>query len=119
MAALGGLETLLGGLEANTRKVMTTLLRNLVPYLRFGPVDSGTKCENFQGYSLTSTTAASTGEFSIAHGMGRSPYRIMPCVDLVSSGGQLIPLQVTRPADASRIYLKSSVTNAVFSLYVE
>lgn len=119
MASLGGIETLLGGLETTTKKVLTEVMRALVPNLRFGPVEHQAKCENFQGYTLTSTTAASTGEFSITHGLGRAPYRIMPCVDLVSSGGQVIPFYVTRPADASRIYLKSSVTNAQFSLYVE
>lgn len=119
MAALGGLETLLGGLDTDTKKVLTQLLRELVPNLRFGPVDSGTKCENFQGYSLTSTTASSTGEFSVAHGLARQPYRAIPTLDLTSSGHQLVPLVTTRPADAQRIYLKSSVTNAVFSLYVE
>jgi len=31
----------------------------------------------------------------------------------------VVPLRVTRPADAQRVYLKSSSTSAVFSLYIE
>lgn len=119
MASLGGIEVLLGALESNTKKVLTEVMRALVPNLRFGPVDHQTKCENFQGYTLTSTTATSTGEFSVAHGLGRTPYRLMPAMDLSSSGGNFVPLTCTRPADAQRIYVKSSITNVVFSVYIE
>lgn len=100
---------------------MTELLRAMVPFLRFGPVEHQQKAENFASHVVVSTTATSTGEFSIVHGLGRAPYRAMPVLDLNSSGMELIPLRVTRPADASRIYLKTSAgsTNAVFALQIE
>ena len=121
MAALGGLESLIGSLPADTKRVMTELLRAMVPFLRFGPVTHQQKAENFGGYTLVSTTGTSTGEFSFAHELGRAPYRAMPALDLNSSGMHIVPLTVTRPADASRIYLKTEAgsTNRVFAIYVE
>ena len=121
MAALGNLEGLIGSLPADTKRVLTEVLRALVPFLRFGPIDHQQKAENFAGFSLISTTAASTSEFNILHGLGRAPFRLMPSLDLNSSGMELVNLRVTRPADASRIYLKATAgsTNKVFSIYVE
>lgn len=120
MASLGGLEALLGGLEANTRKVLTELIRASFPYLRLGPLDTD-KAENFAGYKITSTTATSTGEFSVEHNIGRTPYLMLPVADLSAVGAALVPLEVTRAADDRRIYLKTQAgsTNAVFSIYVE
>ena len=121
MAALGGLEALIGSLPADTKRVMTELLRAMVPYLRFGPVEHQDKAENFAGVTLVSTTASDTGEFSVLHGLGTAPFRLMPSLDLNSSGMELINVRCSRPADASRIYLKAIAgsTNKVFSIYVE
>lgn len=101
--------------------MFTEVLRALVPFLRFGPVDHQRKAENFASYVVISTTATSTGEFTVAHGLGRAPYRAMPTLDLNSSGMELVPLRVSRPADATRIYLKTNAgsTNAVFALQIE
>lgn len=120
MAALGGLEPIVGGLEASTRKVMVELLRAMVPFLRFGPLDTA-KAENFNGFNVSSTTASSTGEFTVEHGMGRTPFRAMPAMNLSQVGSGLVPLEVTRAADSRRLYLKteSGYTNRPFSLYVE
>lgn len=121
MAALGGLESLVGSLPADTKRVMTELLRAFVPFLRFGPVEHQQKAENFASYVLVSTTASDTGEFTIAHGLGRAPYRAEQVMDLNSSGMEWVNLRVSRPADASRIYLKAIAgsTNKVFALQVE
>lgn len=121
MANIGGLLALIGGLETNTKRVMTELINAAFTTLRLGPLDT-VKAENFAGFKLTSTTAASTGEFSIEHGMGRSPYLAHQVVDLSAVGARLgVALTVTRAADSRRIYLKAEPgsTNAVFSLYVE
>lgn len=117
---MGGLEALIGSLPADTKRVFTEVLRAMVPFLRFGPIDT-VKCENFAGYNLTSTTASDTGEFSVAHGLGRAPYRLMPALDLNSSGMTLVNIRTSRPADASRIYLKAEAgsTNKVFAIYIE
>lgn len=120
MASLGVIETLLNGLPTDSKKVLLEVFRALVPRLRFGPIDPDTpKAENFDGFTLSSTTGTSTSEFSIEHGMGRTPYRISPCADLTAVNSAIVPLQVTRAADAKRIYLKSSVTSTPFSIYVE
>lgn len=121
MAALGGLEAEIGSLPPDIKRVMTVLLRAMVPFLRFGPATHKQKAENFAGHTLVSTTASDTGEFSIAHGLGRAPYRFMPSLDLNSSGMETVLLRVSRPADAQRIYLKAAAgsTNKVFSFYVE
>jgi hypothetical protein len=120
VAALGGLEALLGGLEANTKKTMTEVLRALVPYLRFGPVDTP-KAENFAAYKVTSVTGTSTGEFSVEHGIGRTPYLLVPMLDVTAVGAAMVPLEVTRSADDRRIYLKTQAgsTNLPFSVYLE
>ena len=121
MAALGGLESLIGSLPSDTRRVMTEVLRALVPFLRFGPVSHQQKAENFASYVLISTTATSTSEFSVAHGLGRAPYRAQAVLDLNSSGMHMVPLTVTKPADASRLYLKTEAgsTNRVFAIQIE
>lgn len=119
MASLGAVEAELGGLPADLKRALLSAWRYFGLNLRFGPVEHQAKAENFQGYTLTSTTASSTGEFSVLHGLGRAPYRAMPCADLSAVGAQIVPLEVTRAADAQRIYLKSTSTSAVFSLYVE
>ena len=119
MASLGLIESLLGGLEPATKRVFLEVARAWVPNLRFGAVDHQVKAENFNGFTVTSTTAASTGEFTVEHGLGRTPYRLMPAIDLTAIGSAIVPLEVTRAADARRLYLKSPTTNAVFSCYVE
>lgn len=100
---------------------MLELLRAFAPFLRFGPVEHQQKAENFAGVTLISTTATSTGEFNVLHGLGRAPFRAMPCVALNSSGMELINVRVSRPADAMRIYLRAEAgsTNKVFSIYLE
>ena len=120
MAPLGSVEAEIGSLPPDIKRVFTNVLRLLVPFLRFGPVDTA-KCENFAGVNITSTTASDTNEFSVAHRLERAPYRLMPSINLNSSGTALVLVQVSRPADASRIYLKAEAgsTNKVFSLYVE
>lgn len=121
MAALGYIESLLGSLPADSKRAMTEVFRALVPFLRFGPVEDQLKAENMAGYTFVSTTAASTGEFTISHPLGRPPYRAMPSLDLNSSGMELVLVRVSRPADAHRVYLKAEAgsTNKVFSMYVE
>lgn len=121
MAAIGGLLAIINGLEAQTKRVMTEFVNAAFPNLRIGPLDT-VKAENFAGYKLTSTTATSTGEFSIEHGIGRAPYLAHQVVDLSVIGARLgIPLTVTRAADDRRMYFKTEAgsTSAVFSLYVE
>lgn len=90
-----------------------------MPFAQFGPAVHQDKATNFQAYFLQSTTASSTGEFSIVHGLGRAPYLAIPVLPLDSSGAVLPPLEVSRAADDQRVYLRSTMTNTPFFLLVE
>ena len=120
MSQSGLAESLLGGVQADLKKVLTELVRYLVPNSKFGPPDHQTKSENFQAYYVESTTAASSNvEFSIVHGMGRIPYLAVPVLRLDDTTAQFVPLQVTRAADVNRVYVKSTSTSAVITLLLE
>lgn len=119
MANLGLIEAFLRPVPEATRRPLTDIMRHLVPSIEFGPVAHQTPATNLKGVTIVSTTATSTGEFSVAHGLGRTPYLAIPAVDLTLVGSQMVPLEITRAADAVRVYLKSTSTNAVFALYVE
>ena len=121
MSTPGYVESLLGGLEANAKRALLEVFRYVLPNGRFGPVEHQTKSENFQGYYVSSTSGASTGEFSIVHGMGRAPYVVLPVLPLDVVGARTIPLTVTRAADGQRLYLKTEAgyTDAPISLYLE
>ena len=120
MATRGYVLSLLGGLEATTKLALTNIFEYVLPNTKFGPVSHQAKSESFQAYTLLSTTP-STGneEFSIVHGLGRTPYLALPVMSLESSAGQWIPLTVSRPADGQRIYFRSASTSAPFAVLVE
>lgn len=121
MATIGYVDSLLGGIVADIKRPLLEVFRYVLPNGRFGPVEHQRKVENFQGYYLSSTSAASTSEFSIAHGMGRTPYVVIPVLPVDNVGMRLIPLTVTRAADGQRVYLKTEAgsTSAPFSIYLE
>lgn len=122
MADLGSLESELGGLEPGLKKVLTRLLRQLVPDIRFGHPTGNAKdpMKNIGGAFLSGTTHATPNtEFSIAHNFGRVPYWLMPGLPLDQVGAQIVPLTVTRAADDKRIYLSSSVASAAITVAVE
>lgn len=119
MANSGYVSTLLKGLPEDTCKVLTQVFDYVLPNLRFGPPDNP-KAENFSAFYASSTTPASSNtEFSVLHGMARTPYVFEQVMDLSKVNSQLIPLVNSRAADAMRVYLKSSSTSAVFTLRLE
>jgi hypothetical protein len=121
MAVSAFIESLLGGVEANLKRVLTEAFRYALPNGRFGPVENQTKSESFSAYYQESTTPSDTSEFSIVHGMGRLPYLAVPVLRIDSSGAMLPVLRVTRPADGQRVYLKCDAgsTSMPFALLVE
>lgn len=121
MASFGFVESLLGGLEATIKRPLLEAFRYVVSNGRFGPAAHQTKSESFQAYYLESTSADSTSEFSILHGMGRTPYLAVPVLPLDLVGARTIPLEVTRAADAQRVYVKTEAgsTSAPFVMLVE
>lgn len=121
MATVGFVESLLGGLAADVKRPLLEVMRYVLPNSRWGPVEHQAKTESFQGYYQSCTTATSTSEFSVIHGMGRTPYVAVPVLPLDDVGARLVPLTVTRAADGQRAYFKTEAgsTNAPFFLYLE
>lgn len=114
------MSTLLGALSGDVKRVLTEIFNYVLPNTRFGPISHQDKSESFQAYWLESTTpAASTTEGSIVHGMGRAPYLAVLGVRLDSTGGQMIPLTISRKADSQRIYYRSTSTSAPFAILAE
>lgn len=122
MADIGYVRAQLGGIQdAATKRILVTVFEHILGNLRVGVPDHQTRAENLQAYFEESTTAASTGEFSYAHGLATAPKLAIPVLDLNQPGSRLVPLEVTRVADTRRIYLKTDAgsTAARFTLLVE
>jgi len=120
MASKGYLESLLNSLPDGVKTPVMQAVRELATNLAFGLPDPMKKATNFRAIRFDSTTAAvANTEFTIHHGQGSTPLFIWPVAYLDSSGGQMVRLKVTRPADAQRIYLSSPDTSAVVSVLAE
>jgi hypothetical protein len=120
VADLGFIKTLLRGIEdTKTRSVLDQAFTHVLQNLRYGVPDHQVRAENAQMYWLQSTTASDTGEFSIAHGLQTVPHYALPVLELDRPGAKVVPLEVTRAADARRIYVKSTSTSAPITLLVE
>lgn len=121
MADLGGLRKLAQAIpDPTTRSVMLQIIELGFGNLTFGGVDSDDKkATNFRLYFQPSMTAASTGQFTIAHGMESTPHLAIPVLDLTQPGATLVPIEVVRAADSKRLYLKSTSTNAKVAFLVE
>lgn len=120
MADASYIKSLFGGTPEAVKKAADQAFTYLLGNLRMGPFTSGRRATNFQWYWLSGTTHADANvEFSVAHGLGRAPYVVLPVLPLDQVNVRLVPLQVTRAADANRIYLSSSSTSAAIALLVE
>ena len=121
MADIGYARSLLAGIpDERTRRILIQVFEHTYSNLRFGVPDPQTRAENFQAHYQNSTTPSTASDgFSFAHGMASTPRLAIPCVDLTSSGGQIVPLVVDRPADGKRVYLRSTSTRASFVMLVE
>lgn len=119
MADIGAIKSYLGSLPADTKLALEQVFTYLLNNLSLGSVEHQTRATNLQAYYLTGTTHADAQvEFSIAHGLQAAPNVLVPVVGLNAVGAQIVPLQVSRAADAKRIYLKSSSTSAAFAVLV-
>lgn len=105
--------------DAATRRALEECFTHVMGNLRFGVPEHQTRATNLQTYFVASTTAASTGEFSIVHGLGSAPHLAFQVLDLSQPGAKLVPLEVSKAADGSRLYLKSTSTTAPFWMLIE
>jgi hypothetical protein len=120
MADASYIKSLFGGVSDDVKKAADQAFTYLLGNLRLGPFTQGKRATNFQWYWLSGTTHADANtEFSVAHGLGRTPYVVLPVLPLDQVNARIVTLQVTRAADASRIYLSSASTSAVIALLVE
>lgn len=113
----GYVATLLNALPSDIKKVLVPAFDYVQDNFRLG---TGPRAVNAQWYRVESTTASvANAEFSIKHGLGMAPTTLIPVLDLTAEGAQLVPLSVSRVADAERVYLTSASTGAVFVAYLE
>lgn len=121
MADPGYVNSLLNTLETSAKRTLTAAFTYVLGNLTFGPMDDARrKATNFLLYRYDATTSSVVNqEFSIAHGLGRAPVNIIPVVRAQEIGSRLVRLEVTRAADAQRVYLSSPDTNAAFTVLLE
>lgn len=114
------IEALLGSLPSDQRRVFKQIFEYVLGNLRVGQPDDQVRSENLQAYFYEVTTPATANEeFSIAHGLGRAPYLLIPVLPLSTQGAQIVPLTVSQPADATRVYLTSSTASAPLTVLIE
>lgn len=110
----------LRGLPENVRGIMTEVFTYVLPNIRVGLPGHQKPAENLAWIQLDGVTSSvASQEFTIAHGLAVAPRVAFPCLDLTSSGTQLVPLVCSRAADARRVYLRSTSTSAAFTCFVE
>ncbi len=121
MATPGFIEALFGGVEASLKRALKLAFGYVLDgNLRFGHAEHQTRAGNFGMFYMNSTTSdVADAEFSVTHGMGRTPYLLMPVMALDSTGAKIVRLKVSRAADSQRVYLSSPETNAPISFLLE
>ena len=122
MADLGYVRSLIRGIpDEKTRSVLDQVMTHVLENIRLGVPDHQTRATNLQAYWQESTTATSTGEFSVAHGLPSAPNYAIPVLALGTPGSKAGFLTVSRAADARRIYVKCDAgsTAVPFVLLVE
>lgn len=123
MSDIGDLRRLCQGIpDATTKRVMTEVVELLVGRggIQLGAPDHQTRAKNLTAYYLdgrTSTTA--DAEFSVLHGLGKTPYVALAVLPLDTVGARTVRLRTTRAADSQRIYLSSPDTDAPFTVLIE
>ena len=120
MADVGALRSFVANLQSEVKKSVGDAFAYGFKNIRVGLPGHQKPAENLSWLQLDFTTSTTANqEFSVAHGLASAPRVAFPCLDLTSSGTQLVTLRTTRPADSKRVYLASSSTNAAGTIFVE
>lgn len=120
MADIAYVKSFLGGIDAAIKRAVSAALEYILDNLTIGAVEDGTRADNFQWYFRKLTTPGTANqEFSVTHSLGRKPRLLIPILPLDVQGAKLVPLEVSEIADESRVYLKSSETNATTYVLIE
>jgi hypothetical protein len=121
MASIGLIESQLNALPEGVKTPVTQAFREAVKTgYAIGLPDDTKRATNFRWFRFdTVTSSVANTEFTVHHRQGAAPLVCWPVMFLDSSGGQIVRLKITRPADAQRIYLSSPDTSASVSLLAE
>jgi hypothetical protein len=120
MADASYIKSLFGNTPDSVKRAAEQAFTYLLGNLSLGAPDEARRSNNFQWYWFSGTTSSNANqEFSIAHGLGKIPNVVIPVLAVNEVGARLVDLQVSRAADANRIYLKSSSTSAAIKVLVE
>jgi hypothetical protein len=114
------IESILSGLDPNSRRIIGKALETIVSQMKFGPPVRQQPTRNWGGLYVQGATADVPGEeFIVEHNLGKIPYLAIPVLSPRTTGSAVLDLAVTRPADDRYLYLKSSVPSTAFWLIVE
>ncbi len=122
MADIGYVRGLLRGVkDLPTRNALEQIFEHVLGNLRWGVPENQTRAVNGQWYWQSSTTATSTSEFSILHGLPDKPAYAIPVLELDKPGSKAGFLTVSRAADGKRFYVKADAgsTGVPFTVLIE
>lgn len=120
MADAGQIKALIGGLDSAIKKALSEAFTYVLGDIRVGLPGHQKRATNLRWTQTNSTTHATADtEFSIVHGLGRTPNVLFPALDLSAVNASMPVLTVTRAADMNRVYLKSPSTSVPFSVFLE
>jgi hypothetical protein len=120
MAAIGRIASMLMALGDAERRIFVTIFTYLLSDVRFGRAKDQSRSQNFAAtFHFGITPHVASTEFSILHGRPSPPYLLIPVCALDSVASTLVPLVVTRVADANRVYLSSTVIDTPYTILIE
>lgn len=121
MSDIGNVETMLAGIpDQDLRKILKRVFEYVLTDTRFGRAEDGERSKNFGGGFFAIRTAENAGdEFIIPHSFGRPPYLLLGALPLDAVNATLVPLTITRAADANNVYLSSTEEDTPIVVYLE
>lgn len=120
MADPAYVKSFLGSFEEGQKRSLTNLFDYLLKSWRVGLPGHKKTAVNMAWVQLNVTTSTTANtEFTVAHGLGAAPNVLFPCLDLTSSGTQMVTLVTSRAADKNFLYLRSATAGAPITLFVE
>lgn len=120
MATSSYIQNLVGSLDAPLKKALIAIFDYVLKDIRWGRPGHQEAAVNLQATFIQGTTpAVANQEFSIEHGMGTTPYLLIPVLDLQTVSSSVVRLTVARAPDVRRVYLKSPDTSAPFTALCE
>ena len=117
MSSKGYVESLLNVLDPKIKTPVVQAFHYVMDNWRIG---DNNRAQNAQLYKFQTVTASvANDEFSIHHGQGEKPSKLIPILDLNVVNSEIPRLIVSRAPDNQRIYLKSPTASATITVLVE